>query len=345
MGRLGGSAYLGSGEIRELSEKRAYRGIASRILRRTRIDEAHIQHYRFPETFPDVFQCNRAFEDEFLYLLSDVTISPSCGATWFSNGDLLQQSVISIPHFYSFGGAKEALLPVEELKTGFPICPLSFHNCYYHQLFEGLIPALKTKRYYPDAKFLVPVSRPAYFDGMATFFGIDKGDYLIAWNPVRVERGLLITRRNESGYIRQSDVDFIHSECVKRLGPVVSGKRKIYISRSYAAARKILNESDLERELSEIGFEILHFEEMPFVEQMYTIYNAAVVVTPHGSGEANMIAARKGTKWVEFLNDDWFELCYARLALQLGLNYSYVETQHSDFGFTIPIQKVLTALE
>ena len=25
------------------------------------------------------------------------------------------------------------------------------------------------------------------------------------------------------------------------------------------------------------------------------------------------------------LFDDWFELCYARLALQLGLNYSYVD--------------------
>ena len=344
MGKLGGCSYLGSGVIRDIGEKMANIAVRSRVESQIKIDGAYVQHYDFAASFPPFFRLKRAFGDCFVYLLSDVVIAPAHGTMWFSDGRLLQESVISIPHFYSFGGVFETLLPAVKLQSEAPLAPLSFHNCYYHQIFEGLLPALRVLHLFPNVKFLVPFSRPTYFDVMSRFFGIGTDRFIESSCPVCAKHGLLVTRRHESGYVRQADVDFLKFEIEKHIDSTNSG-RKIYISRSKTGARRIKNEIDFENALSKLGFDICHFEVLPFDEQMKTIHSASIVIAPHGSGEANMIAARKGTKWIELLQEGWFELCYARLALQLGLNYSYFELESDGSNFSIPINTIVTALE
>ena len=210
-------------------------------------------------------------------------------------------------------------------------------------MFEGLLPALRVLSLFPDVKFLIPTSRPKYFNDMAAFFGISSERFIESSLPVRVKYGLLFTRRHESGYVRQADVDFLRMECMKRLKSTTA-KRNIYISRSMAVARKINNESLFERKLAAFGFEICHFEALPFEEQLATINSAQIVIAPHGSGEANMIAARKGTRWIEILPEGWYELCYARLALQCGLNYAFFEMKSGGSGYIIPINTIVDAL-
>lgn len=343
MSKLGSETYLGSNIVVDIAERKSNTFVRNHIMQEVKLDDAYIQRYDFHQAFPDFFSLNKAFGDQYAYLLSDVTISPTMGAMWFLDGILLQQSVIRSNFFYSFGGVIETLLPSVELKSEAPVCPLSFHSCYYHQLIEGLLPALRAKRHFPEAKFLVPVLRPPYFDGMAEFFGIESGAFIESTYPVHVAHGILVSKHNESGFVRQADVAFIRSECERRLKDNGYG-RKIYISRSTTANRRICNELEFERELLAIGFEICHFENMPFAEQMDVIHSAAVVVAPHGSGEANMIAARSRTKWIEILQDDWFSPLYARLAIQCGLDYQYFEMRRQGKGFLIPISTIVKAL-
>ena len=340
LGKLSGETMLGVNMLRDLDEALAEPNVRKHVLKRSLLSEASVQNYVYPSGFPDYLQRAQAFDDKNAYLLSDVITSPKHGVVWFPEGRILQQSVANIPFFYFFGGIKDTLLPVRKLNLDSPVCPLASYNCYYHQLFEGLLSVLQGKALYPDAKILASKTMPSYLNGMLSFFGIDETQIIIAERPLHVPQCVLVPKWVNSGYTRQSDVDFLrgqissHIKDEKQCG-------KIYISRSMTKGRELSNEVELENALSKKGFRICHFEKMPFREQMETIHSASVVIAPHGSGEANMIAARPGTRWIEILSEDWFVTCYAKLAVQLGLDYAFFLAEPSQQGRRIPVSAIL----
>ena len=343
LGRLSGETMLGVNMLRDLDEALAEPNVRRHVLKRALLASAYVQEYAYPPEFPDYLQRTQAFDDKNAYLLSDVVVSPKHGVVWLPEGRILQQSVSNIPFFYFFGGIKDTLHPVRNQEITVPVCPMASYNCYYHQLFEGLLPVLQGKSLYHDAKILVARTRPSYLDGMLAFFGIDESQIVVAEHPIHVPQCVLVPKWVNSGYTRQGDVDFLHSQISSR---IADGKQvgKIYISRSLAHGRKLANEAELEDELSKRGFRICHFEKMSFTEQMETIHSASIVIAPHGSGEANMIAARPGTRWIEIISEDWFVTCYAKLAVQLGLRYAFFLTAPSRQGWEIPISDILNAI-
>jgi len=68
-----------------------------------------------------------------------------------------------------------------------------------------------------------------------------------------------------------------------------SPSRKLFISRSKATRRKILEEEKLYHTLNEFGFEILNLEELSIEEQIRSFSNAAIVLGMHGAGLTNMV--------------------------------------------------------
>ncbi len=343
LGKLSGETMLGVNMLRDLDEALAEPNVRKHVLNRTKLSSAYVQEYDYPPGFPDYLQRTQAFDDKNAYLLSDVVVSPKKGVVWFPEGRIIQQSVSNIPFFYFFGGIKETLLPVGEREVTDPICPLASYNCYYHQLFEGLLPVLQGRSLYPAAKILASKMRPSYLNGMLEFFGIDESQIIETERPLHVSQCVLVPKWVNSGYTRQSDVDFLRSQISSRINGGKQGE-KIYISRSLAKSRALSNESEFEAELSKLGFRICHFEKMTFTEQMETIHSASIVIAPHGSGEADMIAARPGTRWIEILSEDWFVTCYAKLAVQLGLDYAFFLTVSSEQGCEIPISEILKAI-
>jgi len=74
---------------------------------------------------------------------------------------------------------------------------------------------------------------------------------------------------------------------------------KVYISRSKAHTRKILNEDELTNELGAQGFSIVDCEEMT-VAQQFSVFSAArVIIAPHGAGFANLLLSRPGVAVLE----------------------------------------------
>jgi capsular polysaccharide biosynthesis protein len=67
---------------------------------------------------------------------------------------------------------------------------------------------------------------------------------------------------------------------------------KIYISRQEAnKGRKVINQSQLNIILRKHGFETYKLETLSFREQLNIIYNADIIMGPHGAGLSNMIFA------------------------------------------------------
>ena len=68
--------------------------------------------------------------------------------------------------------------------------------------------------------------------------------------------------------------------------------RRIFISRpnnTRFRARVIENEVELTEALALHGFETIHLEDLPFVEQIALFYDAEIVIGAHGAGLSNMI--------------------------------------------------------
>lgn len=106
----------------------------------------------------------------------------------------------------------------------------------------------------------------------------------------------------------------------------VTRKRKIFISRSLAKRRTIINEPEISSFLTGLGFEMCVLEQLSFLEQVRLFQEAGVVVSPHGSGLANLVFCRPGTKVVELFparaTDAYFRLC-----VDMNLTYTCLKTR------------------
>ena len=74
---------------------------------------------------------------------------------------------------------------------------------------------------------------------------------------------------------------------------------KIYIRREDANYRVILNEADLIDKLKKNGFYIINTSQYEILDQISFFLNAKVILSPYGSGLANIIFCNPGTKVYE----------------------------------------------
>jgi capsular polysaccharide biosynthesis protein len=101
--------------------------------------------------------------------------------------------------------------------------------------------------------------------------------------------------------------------------------RRIYISRR-SADRRLENEIEIISNLKYYGFSPVELEKLPFREQIRLFREAQVVISPHGSGLANLVFSSPGTKVIELFPVANLDLFY-RLSSALKLNYFYVKAR------------------
>ncbi|MBD2654458.1 glycosyltransferase family 61 protein [Synechocystis sp. FACHB-383] len=76
-------------------------------------------------------------------------------------------------------------------------------------------------------------------------------------------------------------------------------RRRLYISRSEARYRRLLNEEEILPILEKEGFEVIRPENLSFPEQVQTFSQASIIMGVHGAGLTNMLFAPSGATIVE----------------------------------------------
>jgi hypothetical protein len=122
-----------------------------------------------------------------------------------------------------------------------------------------------------------------------------------------------------------------NDEIIKRTGKALQsvGKadernQRIYISRSKADRRKIINEAELTKILIEHNFKIIYCEELSFSGQASIFSDARILISIHGAGLTNMIFMSPGAAVLELrYQNDRHSNCYFSLASALDINYYY----------------------
>ena len=80
---------------------------------------------------------------------------------------------------------------------------------------------------------------------------------------------------------------------------ITSNSQRLYITRSQAKYRKVLNENEVISLLNKFGFQSVILESMSVVQQANLMSQAEAIVSPHGGGLTNLAFCPPGTKVIE----------------------------------------------
>jgi hypothetical protein len=202
-----------------------------------------------------------------------------------------------------------------------------FHN-YYHLLIDGL-PRLLALDQPPhnrldEIKLLCPggLSETERFFIDALELENARVEELDERYHYRAEHLILTPPKTQwqSGYLPAHHVRRLRA----RLCPDRPPRRteRLFVSREQAGRRVLANRADLMAALRPRGFRKVVLEELSPQEQIDTLYDARVVVAPHGAGLANMLFTPPGLRVVEVFPTRYVVPHYFFLSRSLGHDYT-----------------------
>jgi Glycosyltransferase 61 len=114
---------------------------------------------------------------------------------------------------------------------------------------------------------------------------------------------------------------------------------RLYVSRSDASRRRILNEEAVLSFLKKHGFEKAALSGRSFKEQVELFRSAEAVVGPHGAGFSHLVFCQPTTPVLEIFSPAYFNPCYWHVCDRVGLAYHYLfgVGEHSPDSGTSPL--------
>lgn len=97
-------------------------------------------------------------------------------------------------------------------------------------------------------------------------------------------------------------IDWLRNRLGNLIEPAAQARDLLFISRRDARNHALLNELEIEQELTRRGFRTVVLSEMSFADQVRCFSRARVIVGPHGAGLTNLIFAPPGAAVVEITN-------------------------------------------
>lgn len=101
---------------------------------------------------------------------------------------------------------------------------------------------------------------------------------------------------------------------------------RIYVTRKKAKYRKVVNEEEVIQLVSQYGFSVVDFDDMPFWEQVAQMRAAKCIIAIHGAGMANIVFCESKTKIIELLHEYTtaasYRFSYWMAAATMHLDYS-----------------------
>lgn len=211
------------------------------------------------------------------------------------------------------------------LETASPLSP-RYPN-YYHWMIET-VPRIRYLRAYEtrtgnDVTLLVPDDLPSWAEETLT---------LLEWPEAKIERGtssvyhidrLLIPSFPE---LFVEDFQWIRQQILNKVStvqPPIKPDKNIFISRSNATERRVVNETEIIEMLSKYDFELVHLEENTLLQNSKIFNNSDIIIGPHGAGLTDLIFCSDST--VVELFGSKIKPPYQRLASVLNVEYTSLE--------------------
>lgn len=213
----------------------------------------------------------------------------------------------------------------QRLETASPLSP-RYPN-YYHWMIET-VPRIRYLRAYEsqtgnDVTLLIPDNLPSWAEETLT---------LLEWPESKIERGVSSVYRINQLLIPSfpelitEDYQWIRQQILENTSTVqspIEPHKNIFISRSNAIERRVVNERETIEMLSKYDFEVVRLEEHSVLQNSKMFSDADIIVGPHGAGLTDLIFCTDGT--VVELFGSKIKPPYERLASVLNVGYTSLE--------------------
>lgn len=101
-------------------------------------------------------------------------------------------------------------------------------------------------------------------------------------------------------------------------------RKRLYVTRRTALGRRVENEADVLRYLTEKGFEVVDPSAMTIADQAALFASADVIVAPHGAALTNLTFCKPGTAAIDIFSPRYVNPCYWILSEEMRLRYGYL---------------------
>lgn len=172
-----------------------------------------------------------------------------------------------------------------------PLCP-RFRN-YYHWLIET-VPKVRYARAYEtkfdvDVTYLLPPDTPSWLNQTLELLDIANADIEHATAPVYRANHLVVPSFPD---LKAKNYSWIREAILENARPnreSIGVGNNIYISRSNAVERRVVNEQEVVEMLSDYGFEAYQLENHTVEENVTLFSEAEKIVGPHGAGLTDIV--------------------------------------------------------
>lgn len=207
---------------------------------------------------------------------------------------------------------------------------------YYHFLIEELPSLLHLLGFFPERKVLIADKSPKYLFDIISELGLP---HAVVKSLVNVPSVTYLSYQPSTGWPHPRDIAILRETFEHLFIGKNSAGNKLYISRN-KSSRSPKFETELERVLTEKGWQIVFAEDLDFREQVALFSSASIVMGIHGAGLANAVWMSPATTLIELKPEDR-PPCYEKMAQVLNLRYSnlplksHIEAQQGQIPFEI----------
>ncbi len=231
---------------------------------------------------------------------------------------------------------------------------------FYHWMIECLPKIFLVMERERAARFILPsrYRSVAYIQKSLELLGGADVEFMPRFRAARVTGARFVTNTAPLGRGLVHHDGELLSAMASRMLASLPGSRdrgageRLFISRARAPRRRIVNEDEIERALTNEGFRTVHFEGLSLHDQIRTMVNASAVVSLHGAGLSNMMFMPAGGTVLEVTGRHINDITYFQLARALGHEYFYLngETQGSEPAMNqhpnmiVPVDELIEAV-
>ena len=117
----------------------------------------------------------------------------------------------------------------------------------------------------------------------------------------------------------------------------VAAQRRLFVSRSGASHRRLVNELECARVLGDtFGFELVSTEGMSLADEIEMFRGAALVVGAHGAGLTNIAFAPSAARVVELASTTYWDSIFAQIASVKGQSYALIRGRSTRGRLGVP---------
>ena len=116
-----------------------------------------------------------------------------------------------------------------------------------------------------------------------------------------------------------------------------SGDRRLFVTRSGASHRRLVNEDECVRALEDAyGVELVSTAGMSLPDEVELFRGASLVVGPHGAGLTNFVFAGSDARVVELASTTYWDSLFAQIASVKGQQYALIRGPATRVRFGVP---------